>query len=274
VILHPGEKKGKKTLATAVVFDYDRLCSIMIEHLRCTGGPVGMQETLAEKTYQHLRRKVLRGELQAGSQLVNRALADEMDVSLAPVREAIHRLATEGLVEHIPGAGAFVRKLSPQDLEELYVLREAVESCAAAEAARNINEWQLGDLDAVGRQFTELVDEVRGLPGQTATEPVLDRWLDCEERFHSIIVEAARNRLLAKVVMEHRALGQVFGMQRHREAILTLAVAEQTARDHLAIAEALRRRDADAAHRLMSAHIRRGRQTVLDYLRGPRRPGA
>ena len=66
-----------------------------------------MQDTLSEKTYRELRRKVLTGELEAGSQLVNRTLAQAMEVSLAPVREAIHRLATEGLVEHVPGAGAF-----------------------------------------------------------------------------------------------------------------------------------------------------------------------
>jgi DNA-binding GntR family transcriptional regulator len=233
-----------------------------------------MQETLAEKTYQHLRRKVLRGELAAGSQLVNRALAQEMDVSLAPVREAIHRLATEGLVEHIPGAGAFVRKLSPQDLEELYILRDAVESCAAAEAARYINERQLGALDEVCREFREIVEEVRRQTPPTATEPLLDRWLDCEERFHLTVVEAARNRLLTKVVLEYRALGQVFGAQRHRATILTLAVAEETCRGHEAIAEALRQRDADRAHRLMSAHIQRGRQTVLDYLRESRRQEA
>ena len=229
-----------------------------------------MQETLAEKTYQHLRRKVLRGELPAGSQLVNRALAEEMDVSLAPVREAIHRLATEGLVEHIPGAGAFVRKPDSQDLEELYVLRDAVESCAAAEAARYVNDRQLDALDEVGRDFAAVVEEVRRQKTGTANDPLLDRWLDCEERFHTIVVEAARNRLLAKVILEHRAIAQVFGVQRHRAAILTVAVAEETCRGHEAIADALRRRDPDAAHRLMSAHIRKGRQTVVGHFRGRR----
>jgi len=213
----------------------------------------------------------LTGELLAGAQLVNRSLAEEMSVSLAPVREAIHRLATEGLVEHVPGAGAFVRKSSPQDLEELYILREAVESCAAAEAARNITHRQLASLDEVRQDFEEILEKIRQEPAQTATESLLDRWLDCEERFHSIVVEAARNRLLAKVIDDYTALGQVFGVQRHREAILTLAVAEVTCRDHAAIAEALRVRDADTAHRLMSAHIREGRRTVLEYLKEPGR---
>lgn len=229
-----------------------------------------MQETLAEKTYQHLRRKVLRGELQAGAQLVNRTLAEEIGVSLAPLREAIHRLATEGLLEHIPGAGAFVRKLSPQDLEELYILREAVESCAAAEATRFISGQQLEELDQLCQTFWEVAERIRRQPEQTATEELLDRWLDSEEQFHAVIVEAARNRVLRKVVLDYRALIQVFEMQRHRATILTLGVAEATCQGHAAIVEALRQRDADLARRLMSAHIRKGRQTVLDYLREQR----
>ena len=82
-----------------------------------------MEQTLAEKSYDYIREKLSRGELPPGKRLVNRTLADEIGVSVIPVREAIHRLATEGLVEHVPGSGAFVRKtnipvclsLSPSD---------------------------------------------------------------------------------------------------------------------------------------------------------------
>ncbi len=236
-------------------------------------GENAMQETLSERAYRELRRKVLNGELEAGSQLVNRTLAQTLAVSLAPIREAISRLATEGLVEYVPGAGAFVRKSSPQDLEELYILREAVESCAAAEAARNATQNQLDALAAVRDEFEEILTTIRRQKSQTATEEQLDHWLDCEERFHLIIVEAARNRLLAKVIEDYTALGQVFGMQRHRAAMLTLAVAEETCRDHAAITEALQQRNANTARQLMSDHINKGRKTVLEHLRDNRRNG-
>ena len=87
-----------------------------------------MQATLCEKAYQHVRVLLTRGELPPGQKLVTRNLANDIGVSLAPVREALSRLATEGLVEHVPGAGVFVRKLDRQDLEELYILRDAIES--------------------------------------------------------------------------------------------------------------------------------------------------
>lgn len=224
-----------------------------------------MQDTLMEKTYQRLRRKVLRGELRPGDQLVNRTLAEELGVSLAPLREAILRLATEGLVQHVPGAGAFVRKLSRQDLDDLYVLREAVESCAAAEAARYISESQLEELDSICKNCAAITDQIRREKKQVATDAILDRWLDQEEYFHIIVTEAARNRMLKKVVVEYRTLTQVFEAQRHHTTILTLAVAEETCRAHGALVEALRQRDADLVRQLMSAHIHRGHQTVMAF---------
>lgn len=233
-----------------------------------------MQDTLSEKTYRKLRHKVVTGEIEAGAQLVNRTLAHEMEVSLAPVREAIHRLATEGLVDHVPGAGAFVRKSTPQDLEDLYILREAVESCAAAEAARNITPGQLDELDQVRGGFEAILSALRDQAPHMATDELFDRWLDCEQRFHRLVVAAARNRLLAKVIEDYTALGQVFGVQRHRVAILTMAVAEETCRDHAALVEAFRNRDADTARRLMSEHIQKGRKTVLSYLRSQACSGA
>ena len=109
-----------------------------------------MEQTLAEKSYDYIRKRLAGGDLPPGKRLVNRVLADEIGVSVIPVREAIHRLASEGLVEHVPGSGSFVRKTDLHDLDNLYVLRDALESCAAGEAARflpivSAPEWMSRD---------------------------------------------------------------------------------------------------------------------------------
>lgn len=229
-----------------------------------------MQQTLVEKTYKELRRKILRGELPPGTKLVTRTLAAGAGISLAPVREALRQLATEGLVEHIPDASTFVRKLSRKDVEELYVLREALESCAAAEAARNITERQLEELEAICQEAAQITEQIGRQEKQLATDKQMDRWLDNEEQFHTLLIEAARNRMLKKVTTDHRALSQVFAAQRHQPGILTLAVAEETCATHASLVDALRLRDANLAHQRMSAHIRRGRQTVMEYFRSHR----
>ena len=225
-----------------------------------------MQATLGEKAYQHIRSKLTRGDFTPRQRLVTRALADEIGVSLAPVREALHRLATEGLVEHIPGAGAFVRDQDRQDLEELYVLRDATESCAAAEAAKYASEEQLDELDAIVTDWCEIAESLAEYPEVHATKAQLSRWLDNEEQFHKILVEASRNRLLIKVIRDYRAISAVFEAQRGDPSILTHKVAQQTSESRRALLRALRDRDATLSRQLMSEQIQRGRRTVSGHL--------
>ena len=119
-----------------------------------------MELSLAEQAYRHIRGKLADGELAQGKQLVNRVLADENGVSVIPVREAINRLTSEGLVEHVPGAGAFVRRVDCEQLNNLYVLRDALESCAAGEAARNITPYQLEELESLLNEAREITKQV------------------------------------------------------------------------------------------------------------------
>lgn len=106
-------------------------------------------QTQTENSYARLREKLVAGELAPGQRLVNRSLADEFEVSVIPLREAINRLASEGLVNQIPGAGAFVHSPDGRELQELLIFRESIESTAAAEAARHISDRELDALQAV-----------------------------------------------------------------------------------------------------------------------------
>jgi DNA-binding GntR family transcriptional regulator len=224
-----------------------------------------MEQTLSEKAYDHLRRKLRSGDLPPGKRLVNRALANEIGVSVIPVREAIHRLATEGLVEHIPGSGAFVRKTDREQLDNLYVLRDALESCAAGEAARNITPYQLEELKSILAEEREIGRQLAGR--KYATKRQMIDWLDTEQRFHELLMEAARNPLLAKVAHEHRAIGEIFDAQRNDPQLLTAEVAEQTCSGKSDLIDALQSRDHQQAKELMSTQIQRGRRQVLNHMR-------
>jgi DNA-binding GntR family transcriptional regulator len=226
-----------------------------------------VDRSLAEKSYWHIHRKLSRGELLPGARLVNRTLAGEIGVSVIPVREAIHRLASEGLVQHIPGSGAFVRELSLQDLDELYILRDALESCAAEEAARHITESHLDQLESIQRQMDQMREEIAQCQDQHATPELMNRWLDCEEQFHEILIEAARSKLLSKVVREHRAVSEVFDAQRQNPKLLSLEVALQTCHERRKLLNALQNRDPELSRQLISAQIQNGRKTVLAHLR-------
>ncbi len=232
-----------------------------------------MDQSLAEKSYRYIRERLSRGELAPGNQLVNRTLAEEIGVSVIPVREAINRLASEGLVEHVPGAGAFVRQPSRQDLDDLYVLRDALESCAAAEAARYITEGQLQELQNLLDSFVEIAAEIALQPKRHSNKRQQSRWLDDEKSFHQLLVESSRNAMLAKVIRDNLAIVSVFEAQRNDPALLTHEVAHETCESKAELIQALRVRDSELARRLMSKQIQRGRQVVVGFFSSRRKNG-
>ncbi len=221
-----------------------------------------MPKTLTEKTYLNLRKELISGDLKPGQRLVSRALAERLGVSLAPIREAIGRLAVEGFVEHVPGSGSFVKKISRQDLYELFVLREALESCAAAEAALNGHPVQFDEMDWLCQTFEELAGKIEG---PNADQDIMNQWVDCEERFHTLLFDATKNLLLQKVAGNYRMQIQVFEVQRTRPMILTKSVADDTAKTHREIAQAIRERNSELARSRMLAHVQRGRQTIMNF---------
>ncbi|QDT89612.1 GntR family transcriptional regulator [Gimesia algae] len=230
-----------------------------------------VSKNLGDRAYQFLKQELQEGKLLPGTQLVNRKLAAEIGVSVIPVREAIHRLVSEGLVEHVPGAGAFVRNPNREDLEELYMLRDALESCAAAEASRYITPHQLDDLNTMLDAFYAIRDLIRERSAGHATPAQFHRWLDLEEAFHETVIEASRNRLIAKVIREHRAVSTVFESQRNSSKILTVDLAEKTCDSKKELLQALRDGNGPLAREVMSAQIQRGCRDVLAFLRQERR---
>ncbi|TWU18747.1 putative HTH-type transcriptional regulator YdfH [Allorhodopirellula heiligendammensis] len=225
-----------------------------------------MDQSLAERAYEYIREKLASGEFPPGKQLVNRTLAQAIGVSVIPVREAINRLSSEGLVDHVPGAGAYVRRANRQDLNNLYVLRDALESCAAAEAAQYITADQLEELESILDRARQTSDQITRQSKGHSSKRQLDRWMDDEQQFHELLIEASRNPLLAKVVNDNRAIGTVFEAQRNDPRLLTAEVAQQTCESKAQLLQALRDGDPKRAQQLMSDQIQRGRKTVIGFL--------
>lgn len=224
-----------------------------------------MTISLSQKAYDYLHEKLSKGELKPGSRIVNRTLAEQIGVSVIPVREAISRLASEGLIDQVPGAGAFVRDIGRVDLENLYVLRDALESCAAAEAAKHITSEQLEEFEYIVARFRTISDKIAKQSNQHGTKAQMRQWIDDEQAFHELLFEASRNPLLAKVAQDNRAIYAVFQVQRNDPSLLTADVAAKTVQSKAELIEALRERNHESARKLMSEQIQRGRQTVAAH---------
>jgi DNA-binding GntR family transcriptional regulator len=224
-----------------------------------------MQSTLSQQAYDHLRRQLSRGELPPGSRLVNRTLADQIGMSFTPVREAINRLASEGLVEYVRGAGAYVRRVDRQELAELYDVRIQFEPFAAEEAASHITKHEVEELEAICDSWLTICRAVRGNTSGHGTPEQMNLWIDLDEQYHKLIVRASRNRWLQKLIDGMQLMAFSFSSHRTVPEYLTLSRAAITWRRHAELVRALRKHDREQARYWMELQIRRGRESVLKH---------
>ncbi|HOW71786.1 MAG TPA: GntR family transcriptional regulator [Phycisphaerae bacterium] len=227
-----------------------------------------MEPTLADRAYQGLRQKLVRGELQAGQRLVNRVIAKELHVSQTPLREAINRLVSEGVFEFVPGAGAYVHKIDFQELLQLYDLREHLEPFAARRAARHITDAELLEMETICADWRRIARQIRDEGRASATPDEMLRWNDNEERFHALLLLASRNRWLTAIVGNLRLLAMAFAVQRQNPQMLSLRAAAITWREHVRIVRTLRTGDEERAEQMMRRHVAFGRSYVLESLQG------
>lgn len=205
--------------------------------------------TYSARTETVLREMMLSGDLAPGARLNEVALAAELDISRGPLREAIQRLASEGLLTLISHRGAFVRTFDRGAIVELYELRAAVELHAVRLLCRRVSKEDLEDLEAM---LTETETRMRG--GQRAYPHELD--------FHLRLVLLAGNQALMQSAVEtHRQLSLARSMSAHQPMRARAAVAE-----HHDLVLALKARDAPTATDVMERHIEHSMQGALTAL--------
>jgi DNA-binding GntR family transcriptional regulator len=197
--------------------------------------------TLWQRVYDHLRTEILEGRLEPGAELIEVALAEQLGVSRGPLREAIGRLAAEGLVTVSPRRGAVVRSLSKEEFLELYQVREALERMAVQLAVPRLTD----------EQFAELASLNEAMEAHAARNEV-ESFFEANLAFHARLLEASGNGKLEELYRQ--LLGQ---LGRYRLRSLTLrGNLKRSVAEHKAILRAARRGDAERAAQLMAEHIR------------------
>ena len=223
-----------------------------------------MKQTQRERAYHHIRRKLAQGDLPAGVRLSPAALAGEIGVSHIPVREAISQLRSEGLIVHVAHRGAFVKGADRQDLVDLVELRMLLECHAAARAARRISSVQLQELEERWKALCRMAEAFHVPPRTDLREP-LREWLLVDLAFHTVLLRAAGNRRVIRVIQDMHIMTQMFGYRTDPPAAWAdpAAFAAENLRVHEDIYEAVRGHDPKAARRAMVAHMRRAGKNML-----------
>ncbi|MER7797054.1 GntR family transcriptional regulator [Microbacterium sp. NPDC096154] len=208
-----------------------------------------MAVSLTDRLTDDLRTRILTGSLEPGSIVVEPRLAEKFGVSKTPVREALGRLTSEGLVIVLPKKGYRVRPMGLRDVEEVLTMRELLEPHACAEAASRITPEELDALRGI-------LDTQRAHAGEEPLEAMRDARV-----FHHRIAVASGNARLAEAVAgpldeTSRAHHVLTGMQRY------MAQPQEVAA-HARIIDALASGSPEEAAEAMRAHLASIRAAML-----------
>jgi DNA-binding GntR family transcriptional regulator len=206
---------------------------------------------LGQYVFENLRHAIIRGDLLPGDRLVESRIADRLDISRTPVREAIHKLEREGLLRKLPRGGFTVMNFSRKDIEETFGIRSVLESYAAKLAALNHREEDLKPLEDKIEEFQRALET-----GRTDQLPKINT------EFHNLFYALSRSPKLVRMVNDLR--DQIY---RFRKLLLSMDnMARTSNEDHRNMVEAIRKRDVSRVERLVSEHILRGQKIVLQAL--------
>ena len=213
--------------------------------------PLADAPSLGDRAYEAIRDAILELTLRPGQQVAVNQLADLLRVSRTPVRDAMLRLQREGLMTVVPHKGAYVSRISVQDVQDIFELRILLERYAARIAATRMTAEDRARIEETMQQAARAFEQ---------GDPLLAA--DTAGLIHDMLVRKTNNGRLAACLMD---LDSHYGRIRH------LAVAipgrfERSQQEHRAILAALQQADAEAAGMAVVQHLQSVRDDVLANL--------
>jgi DNA-binding GntR family transcriptional regulator len=198
-------------------------------------------ENLDQKAYQILKSMITERQLLPGDKIPQEKLAEELGISRTPLVNSLKLLEQDKLVESIPRRGFYVRLFSKQELIAIFELREVLEGLAARRAAQHISDREIDHLGRFFKPFTGGGDisDIRGYARE-------------DRRFHNFLADIGAKEFLKSILETYNIIS--FSYQWVSTEGLVRSPNE-TVCEHLAIIDAISRRDGDAAEHLMRRHL-------------------
>jgi DNA-binding GntR family transcriptional regulator len=210
-----------------------------------------LSETLlGARAYRALWEDIVRGRIDFGAQLRPDAIAEQLDISVTPVREALHRMERDGLIVKLPYRGWFVREFTEQEVRELYEMRAALESFSVGRACDRITAEELAWL-----RDHQTVGEAALRAGNMEAYRIYNRDL------HAAITDAARNTYLSS------AMGQLT-IQSQMLMAKTIRLVGRPSRaieEHRDVIDLIAERKKADAQALIERHILSALEDILRF---------
>lgn len=211
-----------------------------------------VQNSMHDEVAAKLRERIFAGELAPGAFLDEMALAEALQISRTPLREALKVLTAEGLVRHEPRRGCFVSEVTERDLDEIFPVIALLEGRCAYEAARKVSDAELAALE-------ELHDRLR----RHAAAGRIQAYYAANFAIHEAIITLADNRWLAQTIGDLRKILKLARLQQ----LNAPGRLQQSLSEHLAVFAALKARDPEGAESAMRTHLTRQRVALRDLAR-------
>lgn len=205
-----------------------------------------------EQAYQCVRDAITFGKLKPGEKVLEKSAGETFHLGRTPLREALRQLEMEGFIDALPNKGAFVRKISVEDLKSVYDVLSVLEGYAVETATASASPSLIKELKGVERK---LIGD--------AKRKDLKKWLDDNAQFHELFQRVTGNNVLSENVSNLRRR-----TYRYRALLLSISGhIEGYLSDHRKIVEAVTEGKAEKAGKAMRRHVQRAGATLGDFLR-------
>ena len=210
------------------------------------------EQSLTDRVYNHLRQDIITGKIPGGTRLVESTLAEEMQVSRTPVREALQKMTLEGLLHAMPRAGYVVDELSDEDIQDLFDIRLDIEKIAARKALEHINRKEIDALKANLERMDRMLQS-----------GMLQNLAEIDQEFHDIIYRASRSKTLYRIcqnLSDHTL--------KFRIALsMPPSLARKTRDHHRNITRTLTDKDAQALELAVHNHLTEAKEQIIVLLK-------
>ncbi len=211
---------------------------------------------IRDQVYNVLLERVLNHEYPPGFRFDLSQLEDQLGVSRTPLKEALHRLQAEGLIEIRPRRGTYVISIDSQDVAESFDVRCILECAAAEIAVQKASDEEIEQLQTLAKQMRQLLRS-------DGYQIIVGQYIELDRQFHRTLVNMAHNKRLAEICKQldtHMQIAHV------RQKFILADSKKHTETEHDAIIQALQQRDVENLVQLLAQHINQSKQRTLKVL--------
>lgn len=207
---------------------------------------------IRDKVFEYIKNAILEGEFKAGERIVERELAERLNISRTPIREALFRLESVGLVKTLPRKGVVVNRMTTEDIIEIFTILSSLESLAVRLAAQKLDAEQEEILDQLIDRINQALDE------EDVNKDYSGFHLEMRETIHEASKSPRLHEILRSQIEYIRAFAYVSQetTERRRKAF----------EEHRDIAKAIRNREVELAESLARIHIENSKKAYLESI--------